>query len=63
MDRSVSVKGDVAAKQIQVTLGPVAGLSLKDARSSAVGYTQAARKGTDLAAHDRACAAASRGQD
>src|SRR4051794_14970140 len=52
------VKGDARARQIQATLGPVAGLSLRDARSSAVAHTQPARKGIDVAAEARAQAAA-----
>ena len=41
-------------KQKQITLGPMAGLTLKKAREAAVGYTGPARRGVDCAAVARA---------
>jgi integrase len=51
------IKGDTSGRQVQVTLGPTAGLSLKEARTAAVRYTQAARRGTDAAAEERTASA------
>ena len=51
------IKGDASGRQVQVTLGPAAGLSLKDARSAAVHYTQAARRGIDAASEERTAVA------
>jgi integrase len=51
------IKGDASGRQVQVTLGPTAGLGLKEARTAAVRYTQAARRGVDAASEERAASA------